>query len=117
VVDMPAVYSAADVFVLPSHREGFSRSAMEAAACGRPMVLSDIRGCREIGRDGEHLLLVPPRDPGALAAAIRRLLDDPALRARLGEAAERRAREEFDQHRVARISLETYDRVLARRSR
>ncbi len=47
--DMPAVYSALDVFVLASYREGFSRASMEAAACGVPMVLSDIRGCREIG--------------------------------------------------------------------
>ncbi len=58
--DMAAVYSAFDVFVLASYREGFSRASMEAAACGLPMVLSDIRGCREIGTDGEHLLLASP---------------------------------------------------------
>lgn len=115
--DMPAVYSALDVFVLPSHREGFSRSAMEAAACGLPMVLSDIRGCREIGTDGEHLLLVPARDATALARALRRLVDDPELRRRLGRAAEARARQEFDQRRVAEISLATYAEVLARRRR
>jgi glycosyltransferase involved in cell wall biosynthesis len=112
--DMPAVYSAFDIFVLPSHREGFSRSAMEAAACGRPMVLSDIRGCREIGTDGEHLLLFPPRDAGALQRAIARLLDDPDLRDRLGAAAARRANAEFDQRRVAATSLATYQRVLHR---
>ncbi|MET0728087.1 MAG: glycosyltransferase family 4 protein [Acidimicrobiales bacterium] len=113
--DMPAVYSAADVFVLPTHREGFSRSGMEAAACGRPMILTDIRGCRELGRDGEHLLLVPPRAPADLAAAIHRLLDDADLRDRLGAAAARRAHAEFDQRRVAQTSLDTYGRVLARR--
>jgi glycosyltransferase involved in cell wall biosynthesis len=112
--DMPAVYSAADVFVLPTHREGFSRSGMEAAACARPMVLTDIRGCREIGRDGEHLLLVPPRDPASLGAAIDRLLGDAALRERLGAAAAARARAEFDQRRVAQVSLDTYARVLSR---
>lgn len=115
--DMPAVYSALDVFVLPSHREGFSRSAMEAAACARPMVLSDIRGCREIGTNGEHLLLVPQRDPAALLAAIERLLGDDSLRARLGSAAAHRASAEFDQRRVAARSLETYRAVLARRRR
>ena len=57
----PTLYAAFDVFVLPSYREGFSRSAMEAAASGLPMVLSDIRGCREIGDHDEHLLLVPAR--------------------------------------------------------
>jgi glycosyltransferase involved in cell wall biosynthesis len=115
--DMPAVYSAFDVFALPTHREGLSRSAMEAAACGRPMVLTDIRGCREIGTDGEHLLLVPPRDVGALTAAITRLLDDVAMRDRLGASAAKRATTEFDQRRVAARSLATYERVLARRRR
>lgn len=113
--DMAAVYSALDVFVLPSHREGFSRSGMEAAACARPIVLTDIRGCREVGTHEEHLLLVPPRDVGALRAAVERLLDDAGLRRRLGEAAERRAKAEFDQRRIARRSLATYDRVLERR--
>lgn len=111
--DMPAVYSAFDVFVLPSYREGFSRSAMEAAACGRPMVLSNIRGCREIGSDGEHLLLVPPRDAGALTKAIERLLGEPDLRETLGSAAAARAHVEFDQRRVARASIETYRSVAA----
>jgi glycosyltransferase involved in cell wall biosynthesis len=112
--DMPAVYSALDVFALPSHREGFSRSAMEAAACGCALVLSDIRGCREIGTQEEHLLLVPPRDPVALTTAITRLLDDPALRSRLAAAAEARARAAFDQRAVAAASLATY-RAVARR--
>lgn len=113
--DMPAVYSALDVFVLPSYREGFSRSAMEAAACELPMVLSDIRGCREVGVDGEHVLLAPPRDAAALTAAITRLLDDPSLGARLGAAAGNRARTEFDQVEIARWSLRTYAAVARRR--
>jgi len=114
--DMPAVYSALDVFVLPSHREGFSRSAMEAAACGRPMVLSDIRGCREVGDHDRHLLLAPAADAVALTAALDRLLADPGLRARLGAAAARRAVEAFDQRQVAQASIDTY-RLVARRRR
>ena len=109
--DMPSVYSALDVFVLASYREGFSRASMEAAASGVPMVLTDIRGCREIGTDNEHLLLVPPRDAAALTDGIGRLLDDTALRARLGTAARARARTEFDQRRVAQDSLDTYQAV------
>ena len=112
--DMADVYAAMDVFVLPSWREGFSRSAMEAAASGLPMVLSDIRGCREIGTDGEHLLHVPPRDVDALTAAITRLLEDSQLRARLGENSRTRALAEFDQRAVARRSLETYVAVARR---
>lgn len=113
--DMPAIYNALDVFVLPSYREGFSRSAMEAAACRTAMVLSDIRGCRELGTHGEHLLLTPARDPAALAAALRRLVLDTNLRSRLAAEAQRRAHLHFDQRRVAVRSLRTYADVARRR--
>lgn len=106
--DMPAVYSAFDIFVLASYREGFSRASMEAAACGLPLVLSDIRGCREIGTPGEHAVFVPPRDAGALQRAIADLLDDPDARARIGAAARVRSRDAFDQRDVAAESLAAY---------
>lgn len=112
--DMPDIYAALDVFVLPSWREGFSRSGMEAAATGLPMVLSDIRGCREVGEDGQHLVLVPPRDVDALTDAVQRLLDDAPLRKRLGAAARERALQEFDQRAVAYRSLQTYVEVARR---
>lgn len=110
--DMPAVYSALDVFALASYREGFSRASMEAAACGLPLVLSDIRGCREIGTDQEHLLLVAPQSAHELTAGIERLLQDAELRIRLGANASKRALAEFDQRRVAQVSLATYARLL-----
>ncbi|QBR94279.1 glycosyltransferase family 1 protein [Nocardioides euryhalodurans] len=113
--DMPAVYSALDVFVLPSYREGFSRSAMEAAACRTAMVLSDIRGCREVGVDGTHLLLSPPGDADALTDRVGRLVADADLRTRLARAAEQRAHAEFDQRRIAARSLTTYADVARRR--
>ncbi|MBW3578442.1 MAG: glycosyltransferase [Actinobacteria bacterium] len=114
--DVEAIYAALDVFVLPSYREGLSRSAMEAAASGCALVLSDIRGCREIGEDGRHLLLVPPGDAASLARAVARLLDDHSLRERLGRNARRRARRRFDQHRVARTSLAVYREVMLRKA-
>jgi glycosyltransferase involved in cell wall biosynthesis len=113
--DMPAVYNAFDVFVLPSYREGFSRSGMEAAATGLPLVLSDIRGCREVGRHEQEALLVPAGDADALAVALVRLVEDPALRARLGAAARDRALREFDQVAIAATSLATYFAVAQRR--
>jgi glycosyltransferase involved in cell wall biosynthesis len=113
--DMPAVYSALDVFVLASYREGFSRASMEAAACGTPMVLTDIRGCREIGDDDVHLLLVPPHDGLALAHAVDRLLRDARLRARLAGSARERALKEFDQRALARVSMDTYAAVADRK--
>ena len=116
-VDMPAVYSAFDIFVLASYREGFSRASMEAAACSRPLVLTDVRGCREIGKHEEHLLLVPPRDGTRLARAVGRLVSAPESRSRLVDAMTTHARSEFDQRRVARDSLRTYDRAHARKRR
>ncbi|MEA2057639.1 MAG: glycosyltransferase family 4 protein, partial [Actinomycetota bacterium] len=66
--DVDALYGAMDIFVLPSHREGFPRAAMEAAATGIPVVATDIRGCREVVDPGVNGLLVPVRDADALAA-------------------------------------------------
>lgn len=109
--DMPAVYSALDVFVLASYREGFSRASMEAAACGLPMVLTDIRGCREIGDHGVHLLLATPQDPAALAEAVNRLLIDADLRSRLAKQARDRAVVSFDQRAVAAASLAAYREI------
>jgi glycosyltransferase involved in cell wall biosynthesis len=113
--EMAGFFNALDVFVLPSYREGFSRSAMEAAACGTAMVLSDIRGCREIGADSRELLLVPARDAQALVAAVHRLVEDPGLRGRLGSAARANALASFDQRKVATASLHTYAHVAERR--
>ena len=114
--DMVSVYNAFDVFVLPSYREGFSRSGMEAAATGLPIVLSDIRGCREIGRHGQEVLLVPPRDATALVAAVENLVDDSHLAHRLGNAARARAVAQFDQVEVAMTSLHTYQHVACSRA-
>lgn len=116
-VDMPAVYSAMDVFVLASHREGFSRASMEAAACATPMVLSDIRGCREIGRDGREVLLVPSGDVAALVRRVTVLADTPDARVNLARAARERALSYFNQRRVARASLAAYASVQARKRR
>ncbi|HXF72484.1 MAG TPA: glycosyltransferase family 4 protein, partial [Actinomycetota bacterium] len=110
--DVRDLLALVDVFVLPSWREGVPRSAIEAAAMGRAMVLTDIRGCREVARDGREALLVPPRAPAKLAAAIERLLDDPGLRERLGRAARARALERFDERRVAETVVRCYRRVL-----
>ncbi|MGH8883814.1 MAG: glycosyltransferase [Egibacteraceae bacterium] len=113
--DMPAFYSALDIFALPTYREGFCRSGMEAAACGCGLVLTDIRGCREIGQHERHLLMVPPRDEQALTTAVARLIDDPPLRRQLGASATARARRSFDQRRVAEASIRTYEAVARRK--
>jgi glycosyltransferase involved in cell wall biosynthesis len=113
--DVEDLYQAMDLYVLASYREGFPRSAMEAAASGLPIVATDIRGCRQVVDHDHNGLLVPARDAHALADAIGRLATDPALRARMSDAALAKARAEFDDRRQVQITLDTYDRLLADR--
>ncbi len=104
--DVSDLMAVMDVFVLPSWREGMPRSAIEAAASGLPLVLTDIRGCREVVRDGVEGFLVPVRDPVRLADGIERLLVDPSLRSRSAVAARARAEERFDERRVTRTVVD-----------
>ncbi len=112
--DVRDLLAVMDVFVLASWREGMPRSAIEAAAMRKPLVLTDIRGCREVARHEREALLVPPRDPDALAAAILRLTGDPALRRRLAAAARQRAVERFSEAAVAERVVKHYRRLLGR---
>lgn len=112
--DMEALYPAMDLFVLASHREGFPRAAMEAAAMGVPVVASDIRGCRQVVDDGVTGRLFPVRDADALAATVGALLDDPVRRRTMSEAARQKAVREFDQRRCIDLTLAAYDRLLGR---
>jgi len=98
--DMPPLYAAMDVVALPSWREGYPRSLLEASAMGRPIVATRIRGCREAVAEGETGLLVPSRDPASLRHALAALLDDASRRRRLGRAARIRACAFFDERAV-----------------
>jgi glycosyltransferase involved in cell wall biosynthesis len=113
--DIRDLLAAMDVFVLPSWREGMPRSAIEAAAMARPMVLTDIRGCREVIRHGVEGYLVPVRHPAELADAIDRLLGDPDERERMGRAARARALERFDERRVAASVVDATEELLRRK--
>jgi glycosyltransferase involved in cell wall biosynthesis len=113
--DVGAPYAAMDLFVLPSHREGFPRAAMEAAASGLPVIATDVRGCRQVVDHEITGLLVPVRDAGALARAIERLGGDPALRARMAIAARARAEAQFDEREVVGRVLDTYSEIAARK--
>jgi len=110
--DVEALYTAMDLFVLATYREGFPRAAMEAAAMGLPVVATDVRGCRQVVDDGVTGTLVPVRDAGALAGAIAALARDPSTRRRMGAAARVKARREFDQRHVIDLTLGVYDRLL-----
>lgn len=108
--DLPALYSAATVFVFPSLYEGFGIPLLEAMACGTPVVASDTSSIPEVV--GQAGLLVPPTEPEQLADATVRVVEDSGLRERLSKAGIERARE-FTWERAARQTLEVYRRVAA----
>lgn len=110
--DVEDLYQAMDVYALASWREGFPRSAMEAAATGLPLVCTDIRGCRQVVDDGQTGVLVAVRDADALAEALGQLVTNAELRATMGAAGLAKAHADFDQQRVIQTTLDTYDRLL-----
>jgi starch synthase len=113
--ELERLLAGAAVVVCPSRREGFGVACAEAMAYGRAVVASDVGGLRDLVRDGETGLLVPPQDPAELRAALDRLLDDPELRARLGAAAREHVRELCDWDRITEETTAVYRRALARR--
>jgi glycosyltransferase involved in cell wall biosynthesis len=112
--DVPALLAAADIFVLPTwYREGLPRVLLEAAVMRVPMITTPMPGCRDVVEHERTGLLVEPQDARALAAAVRRLLDDPALGSRLADAAEQRVHERFSLDRIAQDYITLYRRLLA----
>ncbi|MCW8088386.1 glycosyltransferase family 4 protein [Sabulicella glaciei] len=104
--DVARFLQAADIFCLPSHFEGLPMSVIEAMLSGLPIVTTDIKGCRELVRDGGTGLLVPPRDTARLEAALARLAADPVERRAMGEAGRLRALDRFTEARVVERTLD-----------
>jgi glycosyltransferase involved in cell wall biosynthesis len=114
--ELATLYGEAEVAVVPSLYEGFSLPAVEAMACGVPVVATTGGALPEVvGHDGETGLLVPPNDPEALAGAIARLLDDADLRARLGAAGRERALTRFTWAVTAEGTAACYEAMMAGR--
>jgi len=113
VEDVRTVWAKAHVAILPSRREGLPKSLLEATACGRPLIASDVPGCREIARHGVNALLVPPDDPEALAHAIATLMNDPDIRIRFGRASRQIVVAEFSSARIGDEIVALYARLLA----
>ena len=113
VANIQDVWACADIAVLPAiAREGMPRAVLEAAASGRPLIVTDVPGCRHFVRDGIEGLIVPPSDPDALAAALEKLARDAALRARMGAAARARVLSGYTIDHVTAGIREAYSRLL-----
>lgn len=116
-VDLAALVGSAQVAVVPSRYEGFSLPAVEAMATGTPLVVTAAGAIPEVvGAPGTAALQVPPGDPAALAAAVRRLLADPGLGRRLGEAGRRRVLERFTWRRTAQRTAQWYEEMIVTRA-
>ncbi len=106
--DISALLAGADIFVLPSKREGFPVSVLEAMASGLPVIATKVGGIPEVIKDGENGLLVPPGDPVGLSKAIARLVSNPAFGAELGARARKTVEEEFSLDFVAGAYSDLY---------
>ncbi|MEX1124456.1 MAG: glycosyltransferase family 4 protein [Acidimicrobiia bacterium] len=113
--DVERIYQGLDIFVLPSHREGFPRAAMEAAASGLPVIATDIRGCRQVVDDGTNGILFPVRDVRALTGAITQVGGDAVMRAAMSRASVNRARALFDEREIVNRVMGTYAEVATRK--
>lgn len=112
VTDIADLWARASIAVLPSRREGLPMSLLEAAACGRPMVATDVPGCREVALPGQTGLLVPADDAPALADAIETMANSAELRARYGAAARQLVEERFAAVAIGRQTVELYRNLM-----
>ncbi|MCL4562643.1 MAG: glycosyltransferase family 4 protein [Chloroflexi bacterium] len=110
--DMAQVYQQSHIVVLPSSGEGLPTALIEAAACGKPIVTTDVPGCRDVVADGVNGILVPPQDPAALTAAIERLVVDAQLRQSMGARGREIVMTRFTNEIVNRETLEVYQKAL-----
>ena len=110
--DMAQVLAGAHMIVLPSYREGLPKVLAEAAACGRPVITTDVPGCRDAILPGVTGLLVPPQDAKALSVAIERLIADPGMRLAMGAAARRFAEREYALGHIVEQHLSLYRHLL-----
>lgn len=110
---METVYVQAAIVTLPSLGEGLPTALIEAAACGRAIVATDVPGCREVVEDGVNGLLVPPGDPQALAQALARLLDDASMRKQMGAAGRQRVLAQFADHIIIQQIVDIYQSLIA----
>ncbi len=114
--DVVTIWKNTDICVVPTRtREGLPRAMLEAAVCGRPLIVTDVPGCRHFVDNGVQGLVVPPEDADALAVAIAKLAQDPQLRTTMGKAARKRVLDKFTKTHVIKDVVKVYERLLNRK--
>lgn len=115
--DIPTVLASSHIVCLPSYREGLPKSLIEALAAGKPVVTTDVPGCREVVHNGDNGILVPPRNVHALVTALSQILSNPKLRAQFGSRGRVRAETEFASHLIIKLTLSLYEELLSKQIR
>lgn len=110
--DMPGIMASAHIVVLPSYGEGLPKVLIEAGAAGKPVVATDVQGCRDIIQHGVNGLLVPPKNAVALAEALNQLIDDAELREKMGVEARKLILESYTNDHINRQTLELYRKMI-----
>ena len=113
--DIPELLSIMDIFTLPSYREGMPRSIIEAMCMAKPVVATNIRGCREEVVEGETGFLVPVQDYGALSERLVYLIENEAVRASMGKKARQKAEAEYDEKKVIKKQLDIVNSLIEKR--
>lgn len=106
--DMAKVYEQANIVCLPSYGEGMPKALLEAAACGRALLTTDVPGCRELVQDGMNGLIVAAKDPNALVKGLQVLMKDFSLRKRMGECAYQSVMEHYQSKKIIAQTLCVY---------
>jgi glycosyltransferase involved in cell wall biosynthesis len=109
--DIPQLVTKSHIAVLPSYREGLPKSLIESAAIGRPIITTNVPGCREVVKEGGNGFLVPARDSEKLAATIKRLIDNPKLLTTMGKKSRLMAEQEFSIQKVTSKTLALYSKI------
>lgn len=110
--DMPELLGSCHIVAYPTYHEGLPKTLLEAACCERPIVTTDVPGAREVVRDGQNGLLVPPKHPTELARAIAQLINNPKLRKEMGRRGRERVQREFSSEIVVAQTLDLYRSLL-----
>jgi glycosyltransferase involved in cell wall biosynthesis len=110
--NMHKVLTQAHIICLPSYREGLPKVLLEAASCGRPIIATDVPGCREIVHDGENGILIPPKNSIALVSAIKELINNPEKRKNMGMNGRRLVESEFSEEIVVEQTMKIYQELL-----
>ncbi len=113
--DIAEIFAKSNIVVLTSYREGLPKVLLEAASCGRSIVATDVPGCREIVRNNENGFLVPPYDSKSLAVALKTLIKNPKLRARMGASSREIVMAEFSEEIVVKQTMELYENIFLKK--